>query len=119
MTTMKHMLSGYSDKKIKQCITSVGGQVNYQVKYNGKPSKSYLIPHTTIPEHILYQWNQCKRIHIYVHANISIMLIVGKEADVDDKDIGEQLYKKIVAGCRKRVMYQQFVINSNEGNYGL
>ena len=40
--------------------------------------------------------------------------------DVDDHatvavDIGEQLYQKIVAGCRKRMMYKQFVIDSNEG----
>ena len=42
--------------------------------------------------------------------------------DVDDHatvavDIGEQLYQKIVAGCRKRMMYKQFVIDSNEGKY--
>ena len=60
MTTVKNMLSGYSDKQIKHSIANVGGEINYQVKYQGKPSKSFLIPHSTIPDDILRQWKQCK-----------------------------------------------------------
>ena len=33
----------------------------------------------------------------------------------EETDIGDQLYQKIVARCRKRTMYKQFVITSNEG----
>ena len=60
MSTVKNMLSGHSDKQIKQSIISIGGEVNFQIKYQGKASKSYLIPHSAIPGHILHHWKQCK-----------------------------------------------------------
>ena len=69
MTTVKNMLSGYSDKQIKHSIANVGGEINYQVNYQGKSSKSFLIPHSTIADDILRQWKQCK-ICVCVHMEV-------------------------------------------------
>ena len=38
----------------------VGGRINYQAKFNGKAAKSYLVPHSAIPENILREWIDCK-----------------------------------------------------------
>jgi len=59
MTAAKAMLS-LPDKAAKKIITSVGGQVNYQVRYQGIPTKSHLISHSIIPDCTLQRWMQCE-----------------------------------------------------------
>ena len=60
MATTKSIVAGHSDKEIKDAIVNSGGLANFQVKYVGKPGKSFLIPHSSIPMDILQQWKQCE-----------------------------------------------------------
>ena len=60
MTNTRKMITGYSDLQIKEAIINVGGEVNFQVKYNGAPGRSFLIPMSAIPDMILDQWKSSK-----------------------------------------------------------
>lgn len=62
MTNTKKMISGISDFQIKEAIKIIGGEVNFQVKYNGTPGKSFLVPMSAIPDMILDQWKSSKLI---------------------------------------------------------
>ena len=53
MTNTKKIITGYSDLQIKEAIINVGGEVNFQVKYNGAPGRA-------IPDMILDQWKSSK-----------------------------------------------------------
>ncbi len=53
MTTANSMVVGVSSEQLKKTIHAVGGFANFQVKYQGKPCKSYLIPQSQIPSRVL------------------------------------------------------------------
>ncbi len=41
MTTAKSMVVGITSEQLKKTIEAVGGFANFQIKYQGKPYKSY------------------------------------------------------------------------------
>ena len=62
MTTANKMLEGITTEQLKEAVATVGGFHNFQVKFQGKPCKSYLLPEVKVPSRILRQWNICKLI---------------------------------------------------------
>ena len=61
MASARKMIVGLTDRQINDAIIQAGGLINFQVKYLGKASKSFLIPHTSIRTDILSRWSQlCK-----------------------------------------------------------
>ena len=62
MSSANGMLESVSVEKAKQLFMEAGGRVNYQVKYQGKAAKSYLMPHSAIPREVLQEWQQCNTI---------------------------------------------------------
>ena len=61
MASARKMIVGLTDREINNAIIHAGGLVNIQVKFLGKASKSFLIPHSSIRADTLSLWKKlCK-----------------------------------------------------------
>ena len=83
MTATRKMVVDLTDKQLNDAVKRVGGLVNYQVKYLGKPTKSYVIPHSSIPNEVLRQWKQCKDFFHTMYVN-KCAFCVDEGTEVDD-----------------------------------
>ena len=83
MTATRKMVVDLTDKQLNDAVKRVGGLVNYQVKYLVKPTKSYVILHSSIPNEVLRQWKQCKDFFHSIFVN-NCAFCVDEGTEVDD-----------------------------------
>ena len=85
MASANEMITEISVDQLKQMITSIGGFVNFQVKFEGKAAKSYLLPQHEIPGKILERWRQCKSSDYGMHClNLNYCISVTRNTPSED-----------------------------------
>lgn len=60
MTAANAMLKESTVPQLKQAIVYIGGAVNFQVEYQGKASKSYIIPKSSLPSRVYSKLQECR-----------------------------------------------------------
>ena len=54
------MLRESTVAQLKQAITDIGGAINFQIKYQGKACKSYVIPQSFLPSRVYDKLQECR-----------------------------------------------------------
>jgi hypothetical protein len=128
---MDEMITEITVDQLKHMITSIGGFVNFQVKFEGKAAKSYLLPQHEIPGKILERWQQRKSSDygmLEYNYNITVYNIISvtskapapdtcvpdvEESNPDDMSLCEEVRveKKTPQKSRTRVRKQQMSRN--------
>lgn len=60
MTAANAMLKESTVPQLKQAIVDIGGAVDFQVKYQGKACKSYIIPKSSLPSRVYSKLQECR-----------------------------------------------------------
>ena len=64
MTTANVMLKESTVTQLKQAINDIGGAINFQVKYQGKACKSYLIPQSFLTSRVYSKLQECRSTYV-------------------------------------------------------